>query len=65
MFVLLRKIGESIVVNKKIKFKLLNISGGTAKIGITAPRNFRIEREEVCENDDDVKNKLSNENTCL
>jgi carbon storage regulator len=42
-----RKKGESIVVGDEIEVVVLSLDGDTAKIGIQAPQNLRIERGEV------------------
>lgn len=50
MLVLTRKIGESIIVTVggvEIKIKLVKTSKGNAKIGIDAPNEAVIAREEV------------------
>jgi carbon storage regulator len=47
MLVLTRKIGESIRVGEGIIIKVLETGGGQAKIGITAPPQMPIHREEI------------------
>lgn len=45
--VLPRKIGESIIINKTIRVKLLGFSKGVGRIGVDAPADTVIDREEV------------------
>ena len=47
MLILTRKIGEAIAVGDDIKVRLLEIKGGQAKIGIEAPSEIAVHREEV------------------
>jgi len=47
MLVLTRKIGESITINEDIKVTVVDIKGKTIRIGIAAPDNTKIYREEV------------------
>ena len=49
MLILTRKKGESIVVNEHITITILESSDGKVKIGIDAPKNVTIHREEVFE----------------
>lgn len=47
MLALSRKLGESIVIGKDIKVSILEIKGDQIKIGIDAPKNVPIYREEI------------------
>jgi carbon storage regulator len=47
MLILTRKLGESINVGDDIKITLLDIKGKYIRIGIEAPRNVTVHREEV------------------
>lgn len=47
MLVLTRKSGESIAIGNDIKVTILGISGKQVKIGITAPENVLVFREEI------------------
>lgn len=54
MLVLRRKIEESIVLSllkRKIKVKILAIEGERVKVGISAPPDVSIVREELLENE--------------
>jgi len=47
MLVLTRKIGEGIVVGDDISITIVEMKGGTVRIGIDAPRDKKIYRQEV------------------
>ena len=47
MLVLTRKIDESIIIGDDIKITLVDIRGDQVKIGIEAPREISVHREEV------------------
>lgn len=49
MLVLTRRQGESIVVGQDIVITVLEIKGGQARIGISAPRHVQIHRQEIFE----------------
>ena len=49
MLVLSRKAEESMFIGDDIKITVLDIRGGQVRIGITAPRDVKIHREEVYE----------------
>jgi carbon storage regulator len=49
MLILTRKIGESIIANEEIVFRVLAIKGSQVTIGVAAPRNISVHREEVLE----------------
>jgi carbon storage regulator len=47
MLVLSRKKNESIVINDNIVITVVDIRGGNARLGITAPKEVPIHRQEV------------------
>ena len=47
MLVLSRKAEESMFIGDNIKITVLDIRGGQVRIGITAPQDIKIHREEV------------------
>lgn len=49
MLVLSRKIGERIVIGGKVVVTIIEIKGGKVQIGIEAPVEITIDREEVDE----------------
>ncbi|MDR2550739.1 MAG: carbon storage regulator CsrA [Desulfobulbus sp.] len=47
MLVLTRKPGEGIVIGDNITIKIIELKSGSIRIGIDAPRDTKIYREEV------------------
>lgn len=47
MLVLSRKVEEKIIINSNIVVTVLSVSGDKVKIGIEAPKNVSVNREEV------------------
>ena len=47
MLILTRKAGESIFIGDNIKITVLDTKGSQARIGVDAPSNFKIYREEI------------------
>jgi carbon storage regulator len=47
MLVLTRKVGESIRIGNDVTVQVLAIRGGQVRIGLTAPSDVRIFREEI------------------
>ncbi len=56
MLVLTRKLGESVVIGNDIVVTVSDIKNGQIKLGITAPKDVTINREEVIReiNDENV-----------
>ena len=47
MLILTRKSGESITIGDDVKITVIEVKGKQVRIGIAAPRNYIIHREEV------------------
>ncbi len=47
MLVLTRKLGESIAIDDHIKIRIVQIKGKQVRLGIEAPKDTKIHREEV------------------
>ncbi len=47
MLILSRKIGESIVIDGKIVVRIMRLEGDVVKLGIDAPREVPVHRQEV------------------
>ncbi|MFK7915356.1 MAG: carbon storage regulator CsrA [Pseudomonadales bacterium] len=47
MLILTRRIGETIVVGDDIKLTVVSINGNQVRVGIDAPRDVAVHREEI------------------
>lgn len=49
MLILTRRIGETIKIGDEVSITVLDAKGGGAKIGIDAPKEVAVHREEIYE----------------
>lgn len=47
MLVLSRRMGETLVIADNIRLTVLGVSGGQVRLGIEAPREISVHREEI------------------
>jgi len=47
MLILTRKLGESITIGERVQIKVLSIKGGQVRLGVEAPPEVKINREEI------------------
>jgi carbon storage regulator len=47
MLILSRKVGQSIVINGNVVVKVVRVEGDQIKLGIDAPREIAVHREEI------------------
>jgi len=59
VLVLTRKAGQAIYIGDKIKIKILSISSSGVEVGIEAPKELNIVREELLEKVKDLNIKAS------
>lgn len=50
MLILTRRVGESVIIDDKIHVTVLSIKGNQIRIGINAPKEISIYREEIFKN---------------
>ncbi|WP_028686495.1 carbon storage regulator CsrA [Pseudomonas fulva] len=49
MLILTRKVGETIVINDTILVTVLQVKGGQVRLGIEAPKDVSVHRQEMQE----------------
>ena len=49
MLILTRRIGETLMIGDDITVSILGVKGNQIRIGINAPNDVPVHREEVCE----------------
>lgn len=47
MLILTRKAGEKLLIGDNIEITVLNIRGGQVKLGVNAPKEIVVNREEI------------------
>jgi carbon storage regulator len=47
MLILTRSLGESLRIGDNIEVKILSVSGNQVRIGISAPKDVEVHREEI------------------
>lgn len=49
MLILTRRAGETLVIGDDVRVKVLEVKGQQVRIGVTAPREVAVHREEIYE----------------
>ncbi|MFD0965550.1 carbon storage regulator CsrA [Seminibacterium arietis] len=47
MLILTRKIGESLLIGDEVSITILSVRGNQVKIGVNAPKEVSVHREEI------------------
>ena len=47
MLILTRKVGESVLIGNDISITILSVRGNQAKLGVEAPKEVSVHREEI------------------
>ena len=59
MLILTRKSGESLIIGEDVSVTVLGVKGNQVRIGINAPKDISVHREEVF---DKIKDKSQEDN---
>jgi carbon storage regulator len=49
MLVLMRRVGESIIIDRGIRVTVVSVQGDRVRVGVEAPPEVRVDRQEVHE----------------
>ncbi|MBE2896968.1 carbon storage regulator CsrA [Pasteurellaceae bacterium HPA106] len=47
MLILTRKVGENLLIGEDISISILSVRGNQVKIGVSAPKEITVHREEI------------------
>jgi carbon storage regulator len=64
VLILTRKVGESIMIGESVEVKVLGLRAGQIKLGIEAPKDLKVHREEIYERiraEEESKSQAANE----
>jgi carbon storage regulator len=49
VLILTRRVGESLMIGDDVQITVLNVKGNVVRVGIDAPKNIPVHREEIYE----------------
>ena len=60
MLILTRKVGENLLIGDNISIKVLSVRGNQVKIGVDAPKDVSVHREEIYHRIKEAEDELKN-----
>ena len=63
MLILTRRVGETLVVGDEVTVTVLGVKGNQVRIGVKAPREVSVHREEIYERIKQEENQKNGTNT--
>ncbi len=61
MLILTRKIGESLIISDNITITILGVKGTQVRIGVNAPKEVSVHREEIYKKLKTEKSEINND----
>jgi carbon storage regulator len=49
MLILTRRVGETVIIGEEVSITILGVKGNQVRVGINAPKNVAVHREEIFE----------------
>ena len=63
MLILTRRVGESLMIGDEVTVTVLGVKGNQVRVGVDAPRDISVHREEIYERIKNEQNAGNTENT--
>ena len=63
MLILTRRVGESLMIGDEVTVTVLGVKGNQVRVGVDAPRDISVHREELYERIKNEQNAGNTENT--
>ncbi len=60
MLILTRRVGETVIIGDDVKVTVLGIKGNQVRIGVDAPKDVAVHREEIYDKIQREKDDISN-----
>ena len=61
MLILTRRVNETINIDNNIQIKIISVKGGQVRIGVAAPKDVIVHREEIYKLIEDQKRQVDKE----
>jgi carbon storage regulator len=61
MLILTRRVGETLMIGDEVKVTVLGVKGNQVRLGVDAPRDVSVHREEIYQRIQDEKDESSPE----
>lgn len=59
MLVLTRRVGETLIIGDNVKLTIVGVKSGQVRVGIDAPKEVQIQREELVLKQDKILEEIS------